>query len=870
MTSSFQRQYTQALLGSKPTNFHSKLWEWYEKEDKPKREKWLQQNAENENRTLKIQENESFKNLAKEIHTAATPILGAIAASKKANIRHQAEKKKDFLSTFDGLPRGEGTQAEEMKFFEEVEQYRLRKDEIFKDGVLLKSLTANLPPEVQAAYEKLDASTIVHAREYMGLRAVQGLHIHQYRQELSTAGKLTEFDKSENQTDQFLTWRRQKLAPYALSNGLFGDVLSKELKRSASTTRGVTKTAQIAKIQSEDALRILEQLEGYQHGNDKSQGLFVHEKLSLSAAKYEAQGRAEFEKLGKKWEGRLENGLTPNQQALADLAPVLRSLSHAHKINLPEIMKTEVESRGSGKPMTLEELYFQGPEGKKVYKRIHYAWKSGLNAKAEQLVAQTNAATEAVFNKCLVSPGSCTQEEIDLAQLNHMSGGGSDQNDDYKGLGNLNLAAQTEEGFIAESAEWDGPMINGSIISKANIDRAKSIGNNQLKIKVQKYQNGLLESHAITGFLSYKQRRLRAMKLLQGDASTATLENLTTGDSRLDSLATDIANYEGQRYQHYYNIKPNDPNIATSVAVDLANKKEEMGFGKKIGDDGWGLWSKSQDGTGARPAYYESLVGRKNIKGFNLNTANLTLNQTSLTTLDSKWSAALKTPVHQLPVNGDTYVEKISFTPNLVDLDHILASFTGTGFKATSEIAYLAGSMPGISKKQLVKNQALFYINSKDPTHEQLVKTFKLKERVAELDDKDNVTLVQFAKSTGDQYLRNMINIDPDKMTNNQWGRMSIKANQSELINAWQDVNPKDTAARMEATQGLPSAEEEETNAVRARIRAQVPELADASEEELNEWIRQEKERIKSKENLIKQGYLPFNPDDTAQPPDIA
>ena len=48
MTSSFQRQYTQALLGSKPTDFHSKLWEWYEKEDKPKREKWLQQNAENE------------------------------------------------------------------------------------------------------------------------------------------------------------------------------------------------------------------------------------------------------------------------------------------------------------------------------------------------------------------------------------------------------------------------------------------------------------------------------------------------------------------------------------------------------------------------------------------------------------------------------------------------------------------------------------------------------------------------------------------------------------------------------------------------------------------------------------------------------
>ena len=853
MTSSFQRQYTQALLGSKPTDFHSKLWEWYEKEDKPKREKWLQQNAENENRTLKIQENESFVELAKTVKNAATPILSAIAAGKKADKLHQAKKKKDFLSMFDGLERGEGTQAKEMQFFEEVEQYRLRKDEIFKDGVLLKSLTANLPPEVQAAYEKLDASTIIHAREYMGLRALGELNIHQYRQELSTAGKLMEFDKSENQTDQFLTWRRKKLAPYALSNGLFGDVLSKELKRSASTTRGVTKTAQIAKIQSEDALRFAERLEAKQLGNDTSQGLFVHEELSLSAAKYEAQGRAEFEKLGKKWEGRLENGLTPNQQALADLAPVLRSLSHAHKINLPEIMKTEVESRGSGKPMTLEELYFQGPEGKKEYKRIHYAWKSGLNAKSEQRLAQTNANTKSVLDKCRAYPGSCTQADLDLAQLNHMSGGGSDQNDAYKGLGNLNLAAQTEEGFNLELTEWQPNLRDGSIMSPANITRAKAIGNNTLNTQITGLQKKLEESFTKTGFLSYNQRLLRSLKLIQGDSSTATIDNLTSGDSIIDRLAREITNYEGQRYQHYYGLNPNDINIADSVALDLIRKKEEMGFGKSITDDGAGLWSK--DSSGGRPTYAKSLIGKVNIKGFDITTAGLTLNKASLTTLDNKFSAALKTPVHQLPVNGDTYVEKISFTPNLVDLDHILASFTATGFKATSEIAYLAGSMPGISKKQLVKNQALFYINSKDPTHEQLVKTFKLKERVAELDDKDNVTLVQFAKSTGDQYLYNMINIDPDKMTPNQLGRMSIKANQSELINAWQDRNPKDTAARMDATQGLPSAEEEKRDALRARIRREVPGLANASEDELNDWIEKEKEKQKANKLIEAQNY---------------
>ena len=304
-------------------------------------------------------------------------------------------------------------------------------------------------------------------------------------------------------------------------------------------------------------------------------------------------------------------------------------------------------------------------------------------------------------------------------------------------------------------------------------------------------------------FGTYEDRTLANLKMIEGEGSTATLENLGTGDKRTYRLAIEMTNYEFRRFTDYYGRDPKTTDIADLVAIDMEKEKKSKGFGVTIDDDETspfiGLWSN--DNKGNFPRFYASLIG-KTLPGFDVITAGAKLTKDRLVSVDRRVSDAQHSMRFLPPKEGETYVDQLIRQKGLLNLDETISTIgrlvpiqTGkvpdiqANFTPVPELVYLAASIDGADQISIALAQAENHLNSTNSTVQQVVKSYGLKEKVDilrkayEANKVKNIAIGDLIDSTGDTYLSLAWKTDPKNMTYNQRLRGALIASNRDEVN---------------------------------------------------------------------------------------
>lgn len=290
----------------------------------------------------------------------------------------------------------------------------------------------------------------------------------------------------------------------------------------------------------------------------------------------------------------------------------------------------------------------------------------------------------------------------------------------------------------------------------------------------------------------------------------------------------------------------NDKTHASTIIVNVNRRLEELGFGKTVKEAGAGPLSRHETDQSfpGLETYHEAIVeaGKESRIGSNWPVVN----QEAVAIKDHIVKSGKASALNEkgLIVKNPEFLGLL----NNVDPNGRITSWPPD--------LLLKAEMIGVAPGVIAARQLEALLSSKDDQdYVKLHQLDKLTPILANYDQAD-AKWRQFLKDINDPSLPPDMNIS--RITGNQFQRIM---QYEQLIDA---ADTQDTQRRMLATQGLPSAAEENRDALRARIRREVPGLANASEDELNDWIEKEKE----KHQLIKQGVtFPYNPDDTVTVP---
>ena len=244
MKQQYQQQYVTSLLGDQdPTDYHSKLWEWYEKYDKPGREKRLAQDAANEQRRVQIAKEQGLVPLIDKLSKAGLAGLKLKKVLDKQAKKTEVKEKGKFWQNWEAMDRSKSDVdydlIEQNIFKTASDEYDGDFKRLWKDETRLRELTAGLPQEIREKYLKLSPSEIVWAREYQGLRRLDTLTQDQFHSELTEAGDYQEYLKSDNKSQQYKAWMLNKLDPFEFSDGQLSKVLYKGLNRLSNSAEEI-------------------------------------------------------------------------------------------------------------------------------------------------------------------------------------------------------------------------------------------------------------------------------------------------------------------------------------------------------------------------------------------------------------------------------------------------------------------------------------------------------------------------------------------------------------------------------------------------------------------------------------------------------
>ena len=470
------------LIAAGPTNNVDPLKQYYadyaNKLDKSAAER-AAANAEK----VKVAGEESITKLPAALATLSTSVARATQTFAKIDELNKQKEKEAFLGSFSQLHRKAGSIKAEQNFFKEVDDYRKQKINIFKDKEKLEAALSKLPEEVRHAYSKLNASTIVHAREYIGLTKIKDLNGAQHKVFLSqTPGALDAFNalNKEDRDTEFRTWQLKELSPYALSDGLIGETLSKELERQASTRRG-TDSAQISTaIASERALAFRERAVAYSTaGNDNTAkgtwSEFIVEEI-----------RERRRELGYQ-DASPERQEPLTQQATESVIDDLSQLAASGDkfIDIPELLAGKIEGVPSGDTISKA---FLDPDGAQ-YNQLMDAWDVGQSIRVSRYDQVRDGTLSQ--NLALAKDGRLTESQRALALKTFISQGGSTESKQYKELERINLAKQNKETAEQElsvvNEAFNGGRVNEikSAIANTTNDSVSSAASTKLKVYEQ-------------------------------------------------------------------------------------------------------------------------------------------------------------------------------------------------------------------------------------------------------------------------------------------------------------------------------------------------------------------------------------------------
>jgi len=279
-----------------------------------------------------------------------------------------------------------------------------------------------------------------------------------------------------------------------------------------------------------------------------------------------------------------------------------------------------------------------------------------------------------------------------------------------KAVSDIDIRNQTKETYDEGKQEWDTIKIDGHFMTKNSLDNAKLIKNGALNDEIIKEQKKLQKSYDANGFDTYGERHdghTSKIKTNAGDRSPFPGANIGGFDER---LADELTNLEAQMYYALWQKDSTSREIGDRVVIQMAALKEQNGFGKKIGEDGAGIWST--DETGELVNYKRSKIGALAIKdnGDNWFKGHMT-----------KWNNIKTTDTPEISM-----VDNFLNTPgSVLTKDKVLEIIKSK--ELTAEFAYKVDLIPGKDETQVLTQITEALLNSDDKTIKEFVKKNNLK-----------------------------------------------------------------------------------------------------------------------------------------------
>ena len=117
----------------------------------------------------------------------------------------------------------------------------------------------------------------------------------------------------------------------------------------------------------------------------------------------------------------------------------------------------------------------------------------------------------------------------------------------------------SQETYDAEfGGYWEKVLINGNLLSKENIEKAKTIRSVKLKNQIQGEQEALLKSQSINDFPNYENRFKTNGNLIMWHTKDRALGDGESLFGMNKRLQYELTNLEEKLFSHYYNLDKND------------------------------------------------------------------------------------------------------------------------------------------------------------------------------------------------------------------------------------------------------------------------------------------------------------------------
>ena len=495
-------------------------------------------------------------------------------------------------------------------------------------------------------------------------------------------------------------WMKEKNSHLRLSDGLFASSQAEEMRRMASTSKTTGRSKAKAQILSTEQLKFKERTKLFFENPDPYDGvIFIAQEIT---------DRAAFLK-------NIPGGKTAIQQATEAVVNDIYDLGQAGEFSIDKLNKLftgELKDHPAAK--NIPDAFFD-KEGK-YYTHLTKGVLEGETVKLNKIKAEGKFKAVQLLNKGYAN-GFKSQAEFDAAALPLKSIVDSET---WKELEKFNFVSQSQTVYNRETEHFKQSIVDGTFLTKSNLDRAKDNENTTIVSEVTKKQNEILESQKTNKFPSFETRNKSNDSIVMQDSKQRTL-----GDGEVlgahtwkGQLSTEITKYEDLIYMKYYNENPKDTNITARVAADMATLKKEKGFGILIGQEGAGEWSKDENGN--YPNFVRSKIG-----------------ELSIIDNESTWEQNFTTKWEQLqkePVPGVSMIDNFLNTPGaIISPEEIIDIVTSDDPQLSPKFIYKVGKIPNKPKGKALIQITEALINSNDPKIKELVKNSQLKNKLKEL-----------------------------------------------------------------------------------------------------------------------------------------
>ena len=201
-------------------------------------------------------------------------------------------------------------------------------------------------------------------------------------------------------------------------------------------------------------------------------------------------------------------------------------------------------------------------------------------------------------------------------------------------------------------------------------------------------------------------------------------QNRTLGENEVlegfnERLQDEITNLESKLYAYYYNLNPEDSQIGIKVAIDKKKILDDNGFYAQPGDANEGIYTKDSDGNFTN--YQNSLIGKVQVSKLPTER-NRTIWSSNLYNV---WERAS----NDFTLTGDTVKERVLNTLNSTLTPQDIIGIFESG-EISDKLMYTAELFPDTNETEILIGATKALIASKDKEHQQIVKAFKLEEKL--------------------------------------------------------------------------------------------------------------------------------------------